>query len=253
MSYSELPATRIAGAGKINLPGYGELKVSGSAHIGPGEISASGSSVIPGGLYLKSLKARGSTRMSGSINADKVWLGGSAHIDGALECLKLHKSGSLTVNKELRVGRAELGGATRVGGRCLVGEEFESRGSSIIGGDLVSKGRILYSGVLRVEGAVRAGYFEAHLSQGESFIRGGINADIINIQRSHSDWRRKGLLYTTDIVGDEVTLENVECSSVKGRDVRIKGGCHIKGLVYYSEVIRIDPDSVLDKEPEKIE
>ncbi len=253
MEYSELPHARISGSGSITLPGYGTLKVSGSGKIRGDEVSTSGSSTIPGGLKLVHLKTSGSTRIEGDINADTIKFSGSAKIEGSLECEELIKSGSITIDKSLKAIYARLSGSTHVSEGGNIGREIETSGSAEFGDDLVSMDKILYSGVLRVDGAVRAKSFEARLSRDESYIRDGIEADYINIRQSHEDWRNHGTLYTADITGDEILLENVECQNVTGRRVVIRRGCLIKGTVTYTETIQVEPASTLDKEPVKAE
>ena len=253
MEYSKIPTTKISGSGRITLPEYGELKVSGSGRISPEAITTSGSSKLPGGLVIGDLKTSGSSRIEGDLTAEIVKFSGSASVEGNLVCEEINKSGSLKVEKDLKFKYGKFSGSTRVGGSGSVEQELEASGSMTFGSDLVSEDRILYSGVMRVEGRVKARSFEARLSRDESLIRDGIEAGYINIQRSHDDWRDRGTLYTTEITGDEIVLENVECNNVTGKTIKILPGCRIKGRVQYSESIKVDPDSYLENQPEKTE
>jgi cytoskeletal protein CcmA (bactofilin family) len=251
MEYSEIPTTRIAGSGKINVPGYGAFKISGSGMISPEEIATSGSSVIPGGLKIGSIRTSGSSRVQGDITAETMKSSGSSQINGSLTCDELSSSGSLHIDGDMTLKYGKTSGSAKIDGKSNVEREFESSGSIGFGDDLVSQGRILYAGVMRGEGKVISQSFEARLSRDESYIKEGIEAEYINIQRSHEDWRNRGSLFTGDIIGDEILLENVECENVKGRKITILRGCHIKSMVEYSEKIEVDPDSKLDNEPEK--
>jgi len=253
MEYSRIPTTRIAGSGRITVPDFGEFKISGSGRISPEEISTSGSSILPGGLTVGTLKTSGSAKIEGDITAENIRFSGSAKVDGNLTCEELRKSGSLLVEKDLKLKYGSLSGSARFMGSGMVERELESSGSIHFGGSLTSEERILYSGVMRVEGKLKAKSFEARLSRDESEIRGGIEAGYINIQLSHDDWRNRGSLITTDITGDEVILENVECNNVTGRKVVILSGCRIRGKVQYRETVQVNPSSRLDNEPEKIE
>ena len=253
MEYSKIPTTKISGSGRITIPEYGEFKVSGSGRISPEEISTSGSSRIPGGLTIRDLRTSGSARVEGDIKAEIVKFSGSASVEGSLVCEEITKSGSLRVDGDLKFKYGRFSGSTKVEGSGAVERELEASGSMAFGGDLVSEDRILYTGVMRVEGKVKAGSFEARLSKDESIINDGIEANYVNIQRSHEDWRNLGTLITTDIAGDEIILENVECDNVTGKKITILSGCDIKGKVQYSESINIDPNSRLENEPEKTE
>lgn len=253
MEYSKIPTTRISGSGRISVPEYGDFKVSGSGRISPEEISTSGSSIIPGGLTIGDLKTSGSARIDGDITAEMVKFSGSASVEGNLSCEEIHKSGSLKVDKDMKIKYGKFSGSTNVGGGGSVERELEASGSISFGRDLVSEERILYSGVMRVDGKVEAKSFEARLSRDESYIRDGIKADYINIQLSHDDWRNRGSLITTDITGDEIVLENVECDNVTGKKITLLGGCRVKGNVQYSDTIKVESENRLSSEPEKTE
>ena len=253
MEYSELPRTRISGSGRLTLPGYGTLKISGSGRVNSDSISTSGSSTIPGGLKLHDLKTSGSTKIEGDIASDTVKFSGSARIEGSLECEELTKSGSIKIGKSLKTDYARLSGSTHVREGGLIGREIETSGSIEFGGDLISEDRIMYSGVMRVDGRVQGKSFEARLSRDESYIRDGITSEYINILRSHEDWRNMGSLVTSDITGDDITLENVQCDNIRGKNVTIKKGCYIKGTVEYSDTIQVDPALNLSNEPVKTE
>lgn len=146
MEYSELPNTRIAGSGRLTLPGYGTLKISGSGRVNTDSISTSGSSTIPGGLILRDLKTSGSTKIDGDIVSDTVKFSGSAHIEGSLECEELIKSGSIKIGKSLKADYARLSGSTHVRNGGVIRREIETSGSIEFGNDLVSEDRIMYSG-----------------------------------------------------------------------------------------------------------
>jgi cytoskeletal protein CcmA (bactofilin family) len=253
MEYSRIPTIRIAGSGKATIPGFGDIKISGSGHISPEKITASGSSHLPGGLIVGSLKTSGSTKIEGDIEAETVRISGSAQIDGDLTCEELKKSGSLRIEKSLKTKYGKVSGSTNIKGDTFIERELESSGAISVGGNLTSEERILYSGVMNVDGYVKAKSFEARLGSHKSQVRDGIEADYINIQRSHDDWRNRGYLITKDISGEDILLENVECENLTGKNIRILQGCKISGKIKYSDSLTVDPDSYLENEPEKIE
>lgn len=253
MEYSKIPVAKIAGSGRITVPNYGLFKISGSGRISPQEIVTSGSSQIPGGLRVGDLCGSGSVQIDGDITSESVRFSGSTKIAGSLKCDKFEGSGSIRIVKDFSAIQARLSGSSNVDGAGTFEREFDASGAVMFGGDLVSEDKIRYSGVMRVEGMVKSKSFEARLSRDESYVDGGIEAAYVNIQLDHGDWRSLGQLRTTDIVGDEIILENVECSNVRGRKVTILGGCTIKGNVDYAETISVSPSSVLSKEPNKVD
>ncbi|MBD3173070.1 hypothetical protein GF326_11420 [Candidatus Bathyarchaeota archaeon] len=253
MDYSEIPRTRISGSSRMNIPEYGTIKISGSGSISPEKISTSGNSHIPGGLKIGSLKTSGSTRIEGDITADTIKLRGSAYIEGGVKTEEIIKSGSLIVEKNLETKYGKFSGSTKIRGAGYIERELDASGTTSFGDELVSEDKILYSGVLQVNGRVKAKSFEARLSNDESYIRDWLEANYINIQVSHSDWGNRGRLVARDITGKDITLENVECDNVTGENITILPGCHIRGKVQYSENIKVDPTSKLDNKPLKTE
>ncbi|MCK5670081.1 hypothetical protein KAI10_01755, partial [Candidatus Bathyarchaeota archaeon] len=77
--------------------------------------------------------------------------------------------------------------------------------------------------------------------------------DYIEIEPGRDNWRGEGYLITTDIIGKEIILENVECDNVTGDKVTILPGCRIMGKIRYRESVKVDPGTKMDSEPEKIE
>jgi cytoskeletal protein CcmA (bactofilin family) len=250
MSYSEIPSIRIAGSGKSELPGYGLLKISGTGRVCAEEISTKGSSRIPGGLRVRNLRSSGSTLVEGDITADSITFSGSAHIEGDLNCNELSKSGSLKVERKLNADFARVSGSTKVNEEGIIKTELCSSGSISFGGDLVSEGKIRYSGVMDVEGGLKARYFEAKLGSNDSHIRKGVNANFIDVRKEES--RMMGFLVTRDIVGEEIILENVLCDNIEGDKIIILPGCTVRGTNRYRDDVKVDRQSKLNCEPQKI-
>jgi cytoskeletal protein CcmA (bactofilin family) len=253
MEYSEFPSTKISGSGRFTVPGIGMFKVSGSGKISPEEIATSGSSKIPGGLKVGDVRTSGSSHIEGDIETDTCKFSGSARVEGTLSCNDLSKSGSLSIEKELNIKYGRVSGSTKVHGSGNIERELESSGAISFGEDLNSEGHIKFSGVIRVEGKATSRTFEGRLNRDESFIRGGIEADNIDIQLSRDDWHARGILVTSDIVGNDVVLENVECDNITGGKITIFPGCRVKGKIQYRESVKVDPSVTLENEPEKIE
>jgi hypothetical protein len=61
-----------------------------------------------------------------------------------------------------------------------------------------------------------------------------------------------GFLVTSDIVGEEIILENVICENIEGDKIKILQGCTVKGTVRYRDDVKIDPQSKLNRDPQKI-
>ena len=151
MEFSEIPVAKISGSGRINVPSYGLFKISGSGKISPEEISASGSSQIPGGLVVGNLHGSGSVLIKGDIKSNNVRLSGSTKIVGTLTCCELEGSGTLRIDEDLNAKYARLSGSSKITGAGVFEKELEASGAVTFGGDLISGDRVRYSGVMRVE------------------------------------------------------------------------------------------------------
>lgn len=253
MEYSDIPATRISGSGRVTLQGFGTVKVSGSGSISPERISTSGSSTLPGGLHVGELKTSGSSRVEGEVYADRIEFSGSASIDGDAHFDHLRKSGSLDVEGGVYGNTMRVSGSTTIRGDAEISDELRSSGSIRVEGGVESKGVVELRGVFEVRGRVKARHFEARLGRRLSVAEEGIEADVVDVEPLPRDWDREGELRTKDIVGvEEVTIENVECENIRGGRVVIHGGCRVNGKVEYTESIDVNPNSYLAQEPVKI-
>jgi cytoskeletal protein CcmA (bactofilin family) len=253
LEYSEIPATRISGSGRVTLQGFGTVKVSGSGSISPERISTSGSSTIPGGLHIGELKTSGSSRVEGEIHADRIEFSGSASIDGDAHFDQLRKSGSLEVDGGVYGNTMRVSGSTTIRGDATIADELGASGSIRVGGRIESRGFVGLRGVFEVRGRVKARHFEGRLGRRLSVAEEGIEADVVDVEPLPRDWEREGELRTKDIVGvEEVTIENVECENIRGGRVVIHGGCRVNGKVEYTESIEVNPNSYLAQEPVKI-
>ncbi len=253
MEYSDIPATRISGSGRVTLQGFGTVKVSGSGSISPERISMSGSSTLPGGLHIGELKTSGSSRVEGEVHADRIEFSGSASIDGDAHFEHLRKSGSLSVEGGVYGNTMRVSGSTTIRGDAEISDELRSSGSIRVEGGIESKGVVELRGGFEVRGRVKARHFEARLGRRLSVAEEGIEADVVDVEPLPRDWDREGELRTKDIVGvEEVTIENVECENIRGGRVVIRGGCRVNGKVEYTESIEVSPNSYLAQEPVKI-
>jgi hypothetical protein len=252
MTYSKIPSLRIAGSGNTVIPGYGSLKIAGFGSLGPEELNMRGCINLPGGLKVRDLKSSGSINIDGDITVDSVKIRGSIHVHGDLKCKELSKSGSLKVTNDLIANVASVSGSTKVSGKGSFEKKLDSKGSIILGDDLVSGGSIWYSGTMRVDGKLESKTFDARLGQDDSNIRDGIKAERIEVRVDKPNNRYNGYLITSDIVGDDIVLENVICNNVEGNKVKILRGCHIKEKVRFRDKVSIDPYSKLNREPEQI-
>ncbi|MCD6263038.1 polymer-forming cytoskeletal protein, partial [Candidatus Bathyarchaeota archaeon] len=127
---SEIPTTRISGSGRVDLPGLGEVDISGSGYISPEEIRVSGSGRLPGGLRVKRIMCSGSVTVGGDVEAEEMTFSGSASILGSVHAERLSASGSFKTGGGLR------GGSMRFSGSCRIGSDAQLEGSLVLHGSL---------------------------------------------------------------------------------------------------------------------
>lgn len=261
-----IPTIRIGGSGKVNIPGIGEMRISGSGHVSPEEIKISGSGSLPGGIKVGRIKGSGSVSIGGDIEADEMRFSGSASVAGSVNSSSLSSSGSFKAEGEAR------GGFMRFSGSCKIGKEIQLEDSLVVHGSLTVLGNVTVgklvelNGRFDIGGKLVASTFRAELSRSRSHIRNGVQADSVDVRKRgkfegivlfgfpiFGKGFREGELSTTDIVGTgEVYIENVFCDNVTGKDVTIGDGCQIKGMVRYSKTIRVSPTAKVEKSPIKV-
>ncbi|MBT3285267.1 hypothetical protein HOC87_11600 [Candidatus Bathyarchaeota archaeon] len=253
MEYSEIPTSKISGSGRLTVPGHGIFKISGSGRISPELIKTSGSSKIPGGLKVGEVKTSGSSKIEGDIEAEFIKVSGSATVEGSVTCEDIEKSGSLRIEKDLNCESAQFSGSTSIEGFGRFKKELRNSGSIRFGEDIESEGPVRFSGSIEVDGKITAKSLEGRLGRKDSNVREGIEADYVDIRPGRNNWRDEGYLITSDIVGKEILLENVECNNVTGDKVTIMQGCRVNGHIKYRESVQVAPGTKMDSEPEKIE
>jgi cytoskeletal protein CcmA (bactofilin family) len=245
-----IPTTKLAGSGRVQIPGVGEIKVAGSGYISQEEIKISGSGRLPGSLRVGRLKASGSLRVEGDIEAEDMKISGSALIEGSVKAERLEASGSIEVGGGAQGGEIRLSGTSRINGEVHLENSLTSHGSLRVGGDVKAEERIELKGAFRIEGKVSTKVFEAELRRSESHIRDGIKAQEINIYRALEGG---GPLKTRGITGDRIRLEKVTCKDITGGDLYVGEGCEVTGKVRYWRSLKVHPDARLRHPPEKID
>jgi cytoskeletal protein CcmA (bactofilin family) len=251
----KIPETTIRGSGRIQVPGYGTFKVSGSGSISPEEIKTSGSCKIPGGLTVDRVNVRGSTNIMGDIDAQEMDFRGSTNIEGNARFDELDKSGSMSIDGDATGGTMHVKGSTKVRGSINVEETLEANGSLKVKGNVEAGNSFEYSGAIDVDGMVSTDKFIAKLNGGDSYVGNGVKARTVEVALSEwrsRRWRDEEIFKTSNIEAEEdVYLENVECNNVSGGEVEIGPGCEIKGTVKYRDSIKVNPNSKLGNDPLK--
>lgn len=248
-----IPTSKIAGSGRVQIPGVGEIRISGSGFISQDEIKIMGSGRLPGGLRVGKLRASGSLRVDGDIEAEEGKFSGSTHIEGSVRAGRLKASGSIEVGGEALGGMMKLSGSSRIDGRVELEDSLISHGSLMAGGDVKAGKRVELRAAFEIEGEVFTRVFEAELRGSESHIKGGIRAEEINIYRGEGAPWKRGRLQTTDIMGKRIRLESVICENITGGEIYIGEGCEVRGMVRYWDSLEIHPKARLRHPPTRIE
>lgn len=258
--------TRLSGSSRVNIPGIGEIRVSGSGYVSAEEIKISGSGHLPGGVKVGRISCSGSVSIGGDIETEEARFAGSASIDGSINSKNLSASGSFKAEGDAKGGSMRFAGSCKIGNDVTLEDSLIAHGSLTVLGNVTAKRLVELSGCFDIGGKLTTGHFEAELRRSRSHIRDGIQADYVNIRKRGKVGGlvilgfpifgrriRGGRLCTTHIVGKEkVYLENVVCDNVTGKHVIIGEGCEVKGRVKYSDTVEVHPEAVLSKPPERV-
>jgi cytoskeletal protein CcmA (bactofilin family) len=261
-----ISTTRVSGSGKVNIPGMGEMRISGSGYVSPEEIRISGSGYLPGGIKVERIKCSGSVSIGGDIESVEAQFSGSASVAGSVNAKHLSASGSFRAEGHAKGESMRFSGSCRIRNEIKLEDSLIAHGSLTVLGNVTAQKLVELSGCFDIDGKLTTSTFKAELSRSTSHIKNGIQADYVDVRKREKvegfvlfgipifgKRFREGKLSTTDIVGKEqVYLENVSCNNLTGKDITIGEGCEIKGKIRYSGTIEIHPTAKLSNTPEKV-
>ncbi len=226
--------------------------------------SISGAGIINGGTYDR-VSISGAGKVTGDLSAEEIKISGAGKIQGKVEASIIAASGSAVFSQDVIAEEMKISGSARVDGRVKV-KELKCSGTFKAGSGISSE-YIKISGHLRAEGDVEAEIFKA---SGGFKIAGLLSADRVEIKLgghcevreiggekievTRGGWKEKGIfldgliklftgggvaeLHTTQVEGDEITLEDTTALTVRGKTVVIGPGCNIE-TVEYSESLNV--------------
>jgi len=261
-----IPETTVSGSGRVNVPGIGEMRISGSGQVSSEEIRVSGSGHMPGGFKVGRIGSSGSFSIGGDIEADEMHFSGSSSVVGNVYAKNLSASGSFKAEGGGAGGYMRFSGSCRFGGPVQLEDSLIMHGSLTVSGDVTVQNLVELDGRFDIEGKLTTGTLKSELSHSRSHVEKGIQADYVDVRKGREveglvlfgfpifgRRLREGELVTTDIVGKErVYLENVHCDNVAGREVVIGEGCEVRGKVKYSGTIEVNTKARVTSPPEKV-
>lgn len=233
----------ISGAGKIGGGTYDRVSISGAGKITSDitveELRISGAGKVQGRTEAEKIVASGSAVFAGDVIAEEMRVSGSTRVDGHIEVKELKCSGTFRATQSITSEYIKVSGDLSVDGD-VEAEIFKASGGFKIKG-LLSADRI----EIRLGGRCRAQE---------------IGGERIEVQRG--GWKEKGILldgliklftgggtaelHTTQIEGDEITLEDTTAEVVRGKRIVIGPNCKIK-LVEYSESLKVAAESEVEE------
>lgn len=259
----DIPTTRVIGFGKANMPGIGDVRISGSGYVSSEEIRVSGSGLLPGGIKVGRVKGSGSISVDGDIEADEMHFSGSASIMGSVRATSLSASGSFRADNGATGRSMEVSGSCRIGDKIQLEDSLIVHGSLSVRGDLDARKLVELEGSFDIDGRLTTSTFAAELRHSTSYVEDGIQADHIDVRKGRPKDSPfdlsifggrfgEGELVTTDINGgEEVYLENVRCDNVTGKHVTVGEGCEVLGKIRYSGTIDVHPSARTQSPPKK--
>ncbi len=166
---------------------------------------------------------------------------------------------------EAKAQSVRASGSLKVIGPIYVADSLSISGS-VRTKEVVSENIVDVHGSLNTEGEVKSRIFKMNIGRSTSEVRGGIQADEIDIVGEKKEIegivlfgfvlfgrkRQLGRLYTSDIVAKgKVHLENTICENVTGDIVEIGPRCEVKNKIRYLSTITIDENAKVAYPPEK--
>lgn len=219
-------------------------------------IKVSGSATVTGGIY-DTVKGSGSVRVDGDVKARRIDLSGSSKSQGSWDTDWLHASGSVHVDGDLQAHDGQVSGSFHLGGSLISRGMVKFSGATHIGGG-VSGQALEGSGSLTVQQGIEMEQFRwsgsvqcAGLLSAETVTMrlggyssvgelAGTSVEVRNGQGvPFLSWiRGRGIHLTVgEVSGDTVFLESTEARLVRGDRVEIGAGCRIDRVEYTERLI----------------
>ncbi len=128
--------------------------------VDSGDVTIAGSGHLKGGVY-GSVKASGSLKVSGDLEAEEFKVSGSVSVDGSVKAEVVKVSGAASIHGDLRGESIRVAGALSVDGEVR-GDEVKVSGG--LKAEEVSGDSVRLSGSFKVGGPVKGDYVEVVLS-----------------------------------------------------------------------------------------
>lgn len=215
--------------------------ISGSGTISGGdydEISISGSGKVNGNISCTQIKISGSGHINGNvICSGNAVFSGSAEITGDFACDgSTVISGSTAICGSLVSDSAILSGACRTDNSMKIAGTVKSSGALHVGNDLEAESATL-SGSMKIGGLLSAEKIKIELG-GDCDINSIGCTSIEVMYGTHNIFIKssKIQLNVGTIECDSAELESTVADCVRGKNIIIGDGCHIRRVEYSSSV-----------------
>lgn len=189
------------------------------------DIKIEGVGKIAGGTY-KDVRIEGVGTIYGDIKGENIKVEGVGTSKGNITCNNLNVSGKVKCTGNVEVlDKVKISGYVTIQGNCQCGEVYSDGKLDVK--ELLSADKITL--IIEATNKIKeiGGEDITILAGGKSIFEGIF-------------YNKK--LVSDSIEGDNITLENTECRTVRGHNVKINRGCNIDRLEYSGEVV-IDKNS----------
>ena len=231
----------ISGTGRLSGGEYNEVHISGSGHWdGPihcKEMHVSGACSGTGNLtVMEDMHCSGSLRVGGHMDCGEIHISGSANVEGnvaghssvrvsgSLHCTTLYGgdvsiSGGLNTRKDVEADSFHMSGAGEIHG-LLNAEEID----------------ITVSGIPRT---IKIG----QIGGSEICIRPSTSVSLLGRLFGN---KTTGVAQVGEIEGDEIDLASTTADVVRGTNVILREGCHIRRVEYTGDLV-LEGDAQVDE------
>ncbi|MGN7454886.1 polymer-forming cytoskeletal protein [Paenibacillus pasadenensis] len=215
-----------------------EIRLAGIGMVDGGKADRTtidGMGKVTGDLDSGKVIVNGQATFKGSVRAASADINGLAGIDGGLRADKCRVEGKLTVEESLEAEEATVNGSLTVHGPCRIGR-------------LLSHGKLQLDALSGDEARLELRGTSSIRELSARFIQASAPSDGLQ------GWQKllplpvvQNRLMAHTIEGEDIFLEHVTASLVRGARVRIGAGCDI-GRVEYAERLERHADARVGSE-----
>lgn len=247
----ELKSISVSGVGKITSGKYKNVSIDGAGKtvgdIECNKFSCNGAATLNGNIKAQKMEINGATSIKGNLDATKIVVNGSCKVVGSLESKGIMEvNGALKVTYNIKAENIKIDGA--VSAKCIEAEDLKATGG--LSCESVNAERFLMEIPKHSMKKMLSSNTIGEIVGNEiTIVQSDVTSNnILSLFGIKINLGNKTLnIYDIDLIeGDEINLENVNCKTIRGKNITLGKNCNVENVEYINELILNEDAQVLN-------